>query len=278
MRLMMISDLLAEVTAYLGEELTLPGEDPQTVAAAMAAGAWGERQVNSMPILVDVALLRLLGRRNLVVHQLRGAAARHASVTDLHSLPGSPPMLLRQPWLLEARNPDEGDRLFGDTFALAGYSLDGVTYLLGLLGNGAAVFAPWRPRWLGEELVEGAHQARSPLIDEGHVPEHAAWARDAARYAVVFALLAEAEGTPLRIEDARRRDARRGLLVRNVYLDGAVAAPLEAPAPPGQPGREAVERQVRGHVKLQRHGPGLALSKWIYVSGYAAWRWVRPAA
>ncbi|WP_223644432.1 hypothetical protein [Corallococcus sp. EGB] len=276
MRLTMISDLLAKVAPHLDRVPSRPADDLQSVAAELAASTWSRRMVEDAPILIDVAMLGLLGRRQLAVHQLRGAAARHASLTDLHSLPDAPPALLRQPWLLEARHPDEGDRLFGDTFALAGYSLDGTSYLLGLLGNGAAAFAPWRPRWTGEDLDEGTHQERSPLIDEGHAFGHAAWAREAARYAVVFGLLAEAEGTPLRIGEGRQRDARAGLPVRNVYLDGAVAPPLESLPGAGPAERDAVARQVRGHLKRQRHGPGMSLTRWIYVSQYAAWRWVRP--
>lgn len=278
MSMQTISDTLSRMSSALARLPPAPVDNVPKVAAEVAATAWGRQMVESAPILVNLAALAILGRRRLVVHQLRGAAARHASVTDLHALPSEPPALLRKPWLLEVRHPDEGARLFGDTFALGGYSVGGATYLLGFLGNGGAVCAPWRPRWTGEDLAEGTHQERSPLVDEGDMPAHAAWVREAARYAVVFGLLAEAEGTPLRIEDARQRDTRGGLPVRNVYLDGAVAAPLEAPVAPGQPVREAVERQVRGHVKLQRHGPGLSLSKWIYVSGYAAWRWVRPSS
>ncbi|NNB89657.1 hypothetical protein [Corallococcus exiguus] len=262
----------------MAEMPPLYGSDPQAVAEELAASAWGLEAVEAEPNLIDVAMLGLLGRHQLVVHQLHGAASQHAAVVDLHALPDTPPALLRQPWLLEVRHSDEGARLFGDTLSLSGYTLDGTSYLLGLLGDGNAIVAPWQPRWTGEDLAEGTHQERSPLIDEGHAPAHAAWAREAARYAVVFDLLAEAEGTPLRIEDGRQRDARAGLPVRNVYLDGAVSAPLESPPEAGSTGRDAVARQVRGHLKRQRHGPGLSLSRWIYVSQYAAWRWVRLAS
>ena len=55
-----------------------------------------------------------------------------------------------------------------------------------------------------------------------------------------------------------------------------MSAPLETLPGEGTAGHDAVERQVRGHLKRQRHGPGMSLSRWIYVSQYAAWRWVRP--
>ncbi|MCP3104230.1 hypothetical protein LZ198_35740 [Myxococcus sp. K15C18031901] len=172
------------------------------------------------------------------------------------------------------RHPDEGDRLFGDTLSLSGYTLDGTMYLLGQLGDGCSVLASWRPRWTGEDLEEGPRRERSPVIDEGHTPPHAAWAREAARYAVIFGLLLEAEGSRLGIEEAGQREAQEGLPVRTVYLRGPVAVPAISP----EAGLGAVERQARGYLKRQRHGPWLSLARWQYVSKRSAWRWVRPAS
>lgn len=33
---------------------------------------------------------------------------------------------------------------------------------------------------------------------------------------------------------------------------------------------------VRGHLRRQRHGPGLAQVRWVYVASYEARRWVAP--
>ncbi|QDE81675.1 hypothetical protein BHS07_08940 [Myxococcus xanthus] len=64
-------------------------------------------------------------------------------MVELHALPYTPPTLLRQPWLVEVRHPDEGTRLFGDTLFLPGYTLDGTMYLWGLLDEGSSVVVPW---------------------------------------------------------------------------------------------------------------------------------------
>lgn len=245
-------------------------------AALTAQATWGEK-VLSAPPLVNMAGLALAGGTGLAAHQVRPAAAQHVAATDLHSLPDSPPELLRRPWLLEVRRPGAGERLFGSTFALGGYTLEGVTYLVGLTAAGAASVAPWRPQWTGGDLAEGTTQGHSPLIED--VGEHQSWARDAARFAVVYALLCEAEGSPLRVDDARKRDAVGPLPVCNVYLDGALGASPGTASPPAsaaEQGLDAELRPVRGHLKRQRHGPGHSLTKWVYVSGYSAWRWVLP--
>ncbi|QDE83331.1 hypothetical protein [Myxococcus xanthus] len=271
-----LAELVAEALASLRSAPAELGLVPFRQRAVLTAQAtWDEGAPLRAPPLVNVAGLALAGGMGLVAHQVRPAASAHVAATDLHSLPDSPPEFLRRPWLLEVRRPSAGERLFGSTFALGGYQLEGTTYLIGLTAAGAASVAPWRPQWTGEDLTEGTRQERSPLIDD--VGEHQQWARDAARFAVVYALLCEAEGSPLRVDEARKRDAVGLLPVRNVYLDGALGGgttTLPAPAPTGS--RVAEERQVRGHLKRQRHGPGLALSKWIYVSGYSAWRWVAP--
>ncbi|WP_426751745.1 hypothetical protein [Myxococcus sp. Y35] len=274
-----LSELVAEVLSALrvapaGLELVPFRERAELTAQA----TWGESLVLSAPPLVNMAGLALAGRKGLSAHQVRPAAAAHVAATDLHSLPDSPPELLRRPWLLEVRRPSAGERLFGSTFALGGYMLEGTHYLIGLTASGAANVAPWRPQWTGEDLAEGTQQERSPLIDD--VGEHQQWARDAARFAVVYALLCEAEGSPLRVDEARKRDAVGPLPVRNVYLDGALGGSGSTASPRGTevPGRVPEERPVRGHLKRQRHGPGHALTKWVYVSGYSAWRWVAPPA
>ncbi|RKH47918.1 hypothetical protein [Corallococcus sicarius] len=202
-------------------------------------------------------------------------ASQHAEVVDLHSLPDTPPSLLRQPWLVAVLHPDGGARIFGDTLSLSGYTLDGTMYLLGLLGDGHSVLAPWRPRWTGEDLEEGSRRERSPVIDEGHAPPHAAWAREAARYAVIFGLLLEAEGTRLGIEEARRGEAHEGLPVRTVCLRGPVAVPAMSSAA-GLRWLGTVERQARGYLTRQRHGPWQSLARWQYASKRSTWRWVRP--
>ncbi|RKI02626.1 hypothetical protein D7Y15_35175 [Corallococcus sp. AB030] len=92
----MISGLLSELASRVAEVPLLYGSDPQSVAEDLAACVWGCQAVESEPNLIDVAMLGLLGRHQLVVHQLHGAASQHAAMVDLHALPDTPPALLRQ--------------------------------------------------------------------------------------------------------------------------------------------------------------------------------------
>src|SRR5690625_1164573 len=95
-------------------------------AAVLAAEAWGHQRVERVPALVNVAALALATRDRLLVHQVRPGAARLAGETDLHTLPGEPPRLLRRAWICEVRRPEKGEELFSGTVGLAGYEVDEV--------------------------------------------------------------------------------------------------------------------------------------------------------
>ena len=238
------------------------------------------------PAAVNVAALALSMRGRLVVHRLAAGATRLVHETDLHSLPGEPPRLLRGPWIAEAREPERG--LFAGCAALGGYPLDGAVFLVGLGYPDGAMVARWVPRWDGRDLAAGMPEPDgSPLVDD--VEGHAAWAREAARFAVVLGLLLDAEGTPVATADEPRRRERRQAgrrpewVVRRVYLDRLVR---RAGGGAAEAASEPVDREhlgaamvpVRGHLRRQPYGPGGALRRWVYVEGYEARRWVAPRA
>lgn len=101
--------------------------------------------------------------------------------------------------------------------------------------------------------------------------------------------LLDASGSPVRTEaaagsrGAQRRQAKskaEAWAVRRVVLAGAPSSSGGggASSAGGGPleGRQAVEAEVRGHLKRQPHGPRGTLRRWIWVAGYQARRWVAP--
>jgi hypothetical protein len=148
----------------------------------------------------------------------------------------------------------------------------------------------WRPVWEERDLEEGLRDEKpSPQIAD--VSGHREWTREAARFAIVFGLLLDVEGSPLRQEAApRKKSARRaaerrgeaGWVTRYVHLEDDArrrldAAEAEAARTAGATGtadRALLPVQVLGHMRRQRHGPGHREVKWIDVAGHAARRWV----
>jgi hypothetical protein len=261
-------------------------DDFRTAAATMAANAYAIERLNAAPALINCAGLALAMPR-LTRHELTADAIELVHATDMHALPAEPPRLLRGAWLIESRRP-ERHCLFGDTASLGGYTLDGAMYLIGIGYPDGAVVARWQPHWTGEDLdASVTPDTASPLIDD--VEHHTAWARQAARFAVVFALLLESVSTPLLVEEPPR--ARRAgttqhgstapWVVRRVHLRAPAAAQRLQPgdgttAAPSAGDRQAQAVEVRGHLKRQPYGPGGTLRKWVYVASYEARRWVAP--
>lgn len=279
--------------------LRLPQEgDLRERAAALTFAHFGEKTAFDAPAVINVSALAISCGERVTVHQLRPAAAELVHETDLHSLPSEPPRLLRRAWIVEVRRPETGERLFGDTVCLAGYPIEDAIYLVGIGYPDGAWVARWRPRWTGEEIEASVPHEVSPLArDQSHplisdVDAHHDWAREAARFAVVLGLLLEAEGVPIRVETEQAGGEKKsskkgkgapapgGWTVRHVYLEEpargsrASSSPAGATAAPGVRLPESVP--IRGHLKRQRHGPGLSLTKVVYVAGYEARRWVAP--
>ncbi len=239
---------------------------------------------------VNVCALAIAARERLIVHALRPSIPRVVAETDVHSVPSEPPRLLRGPWIVEVRRPQQGERLFGETVSLGGYSHNGSIYLIGMTYPVGIWMSRWCPRWEGEEIEDGVRVQRSALLED--VTAHAQMTREAARFAVVLGLLLDAEGAPIQARDEadqsrclRRSqggaDASGPWVTRHVTLRrGNAPADGEAlsrVASGETSDRTVVAVTVRGHLKRQRHGRGSTLTKYVYIAGYSARRWVSPA-
>lgn len=279
-----LSEMVHELWTKLERSrIALPPGLREAAAVTVALG-YRLEEGEELPELVNLGALTVSMRARPVVHALRASIPRIVDETDLHSLPSEPPRLLRGAWIVEVRRPDQGDRLFGDTVCLGGYPFEGAIYLMAFDWPGAARVARWAPTWDGAELEEGIAIDTSPLVpDPG---KHAEWTRDAARFAVILGLLLDAEGAPVRVREERESappGAAKGRasawVTRHVTLGQSRPAPDEPPTPGGDAsleGRCAAAVAVRGHLKRQRYGPGRTRTKYIYIAGYAARRWIAP--
>jgi len=236
--------------------------------------------------LEDITVLGLLSRPRPILHQLRPAAARFVHETDLHAIPDSPPRLLRSPFLVEARRPETGEVLWGDTVALGGYPLDddGLRLIGIVYPANVAIVTTWWPRWTGENVAVGAARSGSAVLDR--VSAHPEWSHEASRFALLLGLLLDAEGVPFRTEFESPSGRRRGKTtadppkwtIRHIYLNEARLSPSadETVSSADLDDRISEHVIVRGHLKRQRFGPGRSQVRWIYVASYEARRWVAP--
>jgi hypothetical protein len=260
--------------------------DLRTDAGALALTAFGQEAMQ-FPALTNVAALSIVMRPRLIVHEVTQGAASWAGQTDLHSLPDESPRLLRGPWIMRVRRPDQ-EALFGDCVELGGYSIDGRIYLIGLRWPTWLGADSWEPQWCGGDPKEGTQAKWSPLVPRGTEEAHQRWLSDAARFAVIMALLMEAEGSPVehgavKSKASRRRKRKQGQgsewSVRRINLrppERRAGGPRAGGGEGLPDGLVQAQVDVRGHLKRQPYGPGGELRKWIYVEGYEARRWVAP--
>jgi len=264
----------------------LRADDLRAAAADVAIQCYGLAKCSELPELINIAALAL-SLEQLVVHELRLDVPPLVDATDLHTIPEEPPRLLRRAWILES-NYAHGEVLFGDTVSLGGYALDGVVYLVGFGLSGWARIARWTPRWTGEDLAESVEPEHSPLVE--NQDEHAGWTREAARFAIVLGLLLDAEDTPVGVADTSERPKGPppkskkakpppAWVTRYVSLRSRAHTAHTAKANDAskvREGLEATQREIRGHIKRQRYGPGGSLVKWIWIEAYGARRWIAP--
>lgn len=258
--------------------------DARADAGLLAASVYGMADVMSRPVLVNVAALALAMDR-LTVHRISTGAARLVHETDLHTLPGAPPRLLRSGAIITVRDP-ERETLFGDTVELGVYPVSDTIHIIGLQYPDGANHVSWSPTWQEQDLQAGMPPPDdSPLIAdrEGHTE----WTQQAIRFLLILGIHLDAEGSPMetRDEPVRRRSRgrpRRGQtewVTRRVYLGKASRAYARGDSSTGEDGTEGrIEATVtvRGHLKRQPYGPNRSLRRWVYVESYEARRWIAP--
>jgi hypothetical protein len=269
-----------------------PAALPLRERAAWVAGEhFGYDVLASDPSAINIGALAVVSNAAPPLYQCRPSASRVVHDTDLHSIPGEAPPLLRSAGIIEARRPETGERLWGDVASLgwypiaaadrgAGALLDAIM-LVGLSYPDGAIVASWMPAWTGEDLAEQLPypDVQSSLIDALDLAAHTEFARQAARYLIVFGLLEKIEDGPLRFEIDKRTRVR-AVRTRDLSAKGHVAGPVmprQDPVTALDPrARALADTMVRGHLKRVRVGAGRERIRWVYVEAYGSRRWMAP--
>lgn len=244
------------------------------VALALSDAEHGVGFALDYPPAINLAMVGVRSALRPRVYTMRPSASRLVVDTDLHSTPAEAPRLLAEGGVIEARRPEIGHRLWDDVTSLGWYHYAGRIWIVALSYPDGIVTSSWLPRWGGGEISDGA-----PVEIVGDRDEHAAFLDAAIRYLVTLGLLAESEGSPLRVEiDAKDRS------IADVYAGEHPRPPPPEVAGPREPveeigplpGLALAPTRVRGHLKRQRYGAAGALRKWVYVASYEARRWFDP--
>lgn len=262
-------------------KLTHETGDFRTDAALAAASAFGQK-VSEEHLLVNVgALANSLGSHP-VVYNLTPDAVELVSETDLHFLPGFPPLLLKSAFIVTGI-----DRaLFGGTIDLGVYPVpDGGYGLLGMDDESGEFFL-WHPIWEEREITIADD---SPMESEAERWKVTEFGREAIRFLMVFSLLLEADKTPIEIQSNRLRQKRsvamrQATLGRDDWTVKRISLTTRRVSKPSKPvssgesieGRILSPTMVTGHLAYQAYGKQWSLRRWIYIDSYEARRWIAP--
>lgn len=276
------------------ENIPAGGGDPRVASTLILTKYFGDSSEMSDPssAWVNVAVLAYLSRGSPATYTMRPSASAVVHETDLHAIPTEAPRLLRGPGLVEARRPDQGERLWGDYVSLGWYTYAGryrnppslldAIFLVGLRYPDGSMVARWTPAWTGVDLddqlpTEDRSVSLSDLVDR---LEHLEFARAAARYLTIFGLLAEVDEGPLTFSldnDGRTRQVR--VAPKDLSWRGfrAPPQPRAEPQTPIDPTTRVLgDRPIRGHLQRFRFGPGRNRVRWRYVEEYTGRRWYKP--
>lgn len=255
------------------------------------------------PPTVNVGVLAVLSRGVPQTFHVRPSASMVVHETDLHAIPSEAPMILRGPGIIEARRPETGERLWGDIASLGWYAIRGADqeppslvdaiYMIGCHYPVGYHVARWSPAWSGKDLdselpyedpdllvgEDGAPTRGLSLADVLERTAHHEFARQAARYLIVFGLLEQIDDGPLRFELDKKTRVRH-VRPRDLSARGHIPVPViprPDPTTPIDPSARVLgDAQVRGHLKRVRVGEGRQKIRWHYVHGYSARRWHAP--
>jgi len=259
------------------------------VAAVKAFGP----DIESRPPLINVAALAVAMGSDPIIHELKRDAIELIYNTDVRSVP----VILATA---------DGRPFFGDTTEIGYYPMsDESSHILlpgeknqpnmrcfvGIAGHDVerSIFAPWIPH-LGEDRIE-IPMNRNPLISNPRA--HKEWCDQAFPFVLVYALLFEAEKTPIEVVAERRHEkksvkiaeqkkGRSGWTIQHISLtERAVYALADRPPEPREENWEiddkiAKEVRVRGFLRRQACGPEHGERKWIYVEPFDSTRWMNP--
>lgn len=295
------------------------GSQPlQVEASHLALEEFGMDAVLRAPGVVNCCAAAILSRARLETTEISRGAARLIDDTDLRAVPSSMPALLRNVLVLEARDGARHPLWPGGAISVLCYPYthgDGREgfYIAKLTAADRFVGGFWTPRWSGEDVDASVpfqrylgdvsvgevvdRHGRGPTM-QSQEDQHGVELARIARFLLTLAVLWDARGTPLRVEEDRASRPSRSTSkaapavacasVRRVTLRPLPTAP-EAPradadtlrrdgdragvGPRANHRTQLVETHVRPHLQRYRCGPRGERVEYVFKSGGDALRW-----
>jgi hypothetical protein len=233
----------------------------------------------------NIIAYRLSFGPTLTVHALTNAVIKKILNTRMETMPTEMPRALQNSFLFEAKDGE----LFDGITAIGGMLLDNDLVLISAYADGNTYWQHEQASFDGRSLADIQFDRDITSID-GYTHEtiDRATRKDTFAFAIVLALMLEAERTPITVGDKGKRQQQSNKttiigkkryplwIEKRIYIDTKYANTSEHEHihPMDKDGKIRKGVQIEGFLRHQAYGPGFKLRKWIYVEGFESSRWI----
>jgi hypothetical protein len=232
--------------------------------------------------IIRNVLFRLSFGKQFTVHTLTDGVVEKVKHIIIENMPKEMPIFMKKSFLIEARHDKN---LFENIRSIGGFIVNNEINLIIITDDkimnqySQIISKSFDGRNLNELNMVYKNEYNIPYFI--YMKER----KDIFTFVLKFALMMEAEKTPLIVEtkggkrhnaNKSKPDKKSDWIERRVYLDktikyqrtGNVNEALD------KDGKSLKETLVHGFLRLQHFGKGLSESKWIFIDNYNSKRWV----
>ena len=228
---------------------------------------------------INYIALRLAFGNTITVHTLTDGVAAKVKNTTICTMPCEMPHFLTKPFIIEARHDN---CLFDKVTCLAGYLSRGDLFLISIFNDGGSLVQHEVGSYNGRKIQDINFYEYGASCNAD--PER----KDTYSFATIFALMIEADRTPIVVEEKKVRfgkgsgikssNYKSDWIEKRVYIDCKYVSDYKGKTHGelDKDGKILKDIFVHGFLRYQAYGPGHSLRKWIYVEGFDSTRWATP--
>jgi hypothetical protein len=237
---------------------------------------------NILSIGINYIALRLSFGDTVILHTLTDGVTNKVNHTTLYSMPNEIPHFLTNPFIIEARHDNT---LFNDVACISGYLYNGDLFLISILSDGGAIVQHEVNSFDGRAIENIKFFEYGSSIKKYNKLDRT----DTLAFVTIFALMIEAERTPIIVENVRQKnhhgknkiksnDYKSDWIEKRVYIDKKYVPNyrIKTHGELDAEGRILKDVYVRGFLRNQAYGPDMKLRKWVYIEGFDSTRWAKP--
>ena len=226
--------------------------------------------------------LRLAFGGSITVHTLTDGVVQKVRNTKLLNMPNELPHFLTKPFIIEARHDNT---LFDDAVCMSGFLEGSELNLTTTFSDNDSLIQMQSGSYDGRRLEDINYTGFGITGRKKRHMERT----DAYAFATIFALMIEADRTPIAIEQKRAYHAngmgmgvgqggyKSDWIEKRVYIDSKYVMQNNSQnhGELDKDGKILKDVFVHGFLRYQAYGPEHSLRKWVYVEGFDSTRWAK---